>query len=62
MPKLLIRDPLPFDKLCEKLRAFNLQVTDERERWLRQHHEHAGLQLERDRFYCRTCKSVSERL
>lgn len=56
--KLILRDPLPLDTLREKLRKFHLNVTPEREKWLRQHHDHAGLQLEPSRFYCRTCKAT----
>lgn len=56
--KLMLRDPMPLDKLQAKLRKLGLNVTPERKRWLQQHHGHAGLQLERDRFYCRTCGAV----
>ena len=56
--KLMLSEPLPIDKLREKLRKLGLNVTPERERWLREHADHAGLQLERDRFYCRTCKAT----
>lgn len=56
--KLMLRDPLPLDKLRKKLQKLGLNVTPERERWLREHADHAGLQLERNRFYCRTCKAT----
>jgi len=56
--KLMIRDPMPLDKLQQTAARLGLQVTPERKRWLQQHHEHAGLQLESDRFYCRTCGAV----
>ena len=56
--KLMLRDPIPLDKLLERLRLVNLHVSAERHQWLRRHHEHEGLQLERDRFYCRTCRAV----
>jgi hypothetical protein len=56
--KLMIRDPIPLEQLLERLRLVNLHVSAERRHWLEQHHQHEGLQLEKGRFYCRTCKAT----
>jgi hypothetical protein len=55
---IMIRDPMPLEQLMAKLQKLNLPVSNERKRWLKQHHEHQHLQLGRDRFYCRTCRAV----
>ena len=58
MVKLILRDPVALDDLHAKLRALGCTVSPEREVWLRRHGNHSGLVLEKDRFYCRTCKQT----
>ena len=56
MVKLILRDPIPIEDLYVRLRQLGCTASPEREAWLRRHANHAGLVLEKDRFYCRTCK------
>jgi len=58
MVKLILRDPVPLDDLRAKLKQLGCVVSPEQDAWLRRHGNHAGLVLERDRFYCRTCRQT----
>lgn len=55
--KLMLRDPMPLDALRAKLRKLGINLPPERDAWLVEHGNHSGLVIEKDRFYCRTCKA-----
>lgn len=55
--KLMLRDPLPLDQLRAKLRELSISLPPARDAWLVKHANHGGLVIEKDRFYCRTCKA-----
>lgn len=58
MVKLILRDPISLDDLHARLKLLGCNMTAERQAWLTRHANHSGLVLEKDRFYCRTCKQT----
>lgn len=58
MTRVMLRDPIPFEDLKQKLQKLGINLPPTRAEWLQRHAEHAGLVLEEKRFYCRTCKEA----